>query len=74
MSFHDLGKKIKDGLRRNDLGMPEGASIQGMKDYIYRGIEMDRICGNGAIGSLQAYDVEEELNRYLKYLKNNNVE
>lgn len=57
-----------------DSGLPEGASIQGMKDYVYRGIEMDRICGNSAIGSLQAYDVEQELNRYLTYLKDNNVE
>ncbi|MBR3574874.1 MAG: hypothetical protein IKN97_06855 [Lachnospiraceae bacterium] len=57
-----------------DSGLPEGASIQGMKDYIYKGIEMDRICGNSAIGSLQAYDVEQELNRYLKYLQNNSVE
>ena len=57
-----------------DSGLPEGASIQGMKDYIHSGIEMDRICGNGAIGSLRAYDGEEELNRYLKYLQNNSVE
>ena len=57
-----------------DSGLPEGASIQGMKDYIHSGIEMDRICGNSAIGSLKAYDVEQELNRYLSYLKNNNVE
>lgn len=57
-----------------DSGLPEGASIQGMKDYIHSGIEMDRICGNSAIGSLKAYDVEQELNRYLNYLKNNNVE
>lgn len=57
-----------------DSGLPEGASIQGMKDYIHSGIEMDRICGNSAIGSLKAYDVEQELNRYFSYLKNNNVE
>ena len=52
-----------------DSDLPEGASIQDMKDNTWFGMGMDRICGNGISGMTDAFNGEEEVKRYLEYLR-----
>ena len=54
------------GIREEDL--PEGGSIQNMREYSWYGMDMDRLCGNGISGLLSEFEAERELNNYLEYL------
>ena len=56
------------GIFESDL--PEGASLQEMKEYNRVGMDMDRICGNGISGLFAEFEGEKELNNYLKWLEN----
>ncbi len=57
------------GIYESDL--PEGASLQEMKEYNRVGMDMDRICGNGMSGFFIEFKAEKELNNYLQWLENN---